>query len=401
MAKRTSSDGAASTLNRAVELHQAGRLEQADRLYRSVLRRDPNNANALHLSGLVAHQMKRSAEALERLGQAVSRNPASALFRRNLALAQQAAGETAAAIASFRTAHDLAPGDAGILNDLGTVLNADGQVSAAAEAFRRATALAPDAAIIHYNLGNAEHRRGHTDEAIRAFRRAVAADPQLERARHVLAALTGEQTDRPPDDYVRHLFDDYAERFDEDLVGNLGYRVPALLREALARLPDMPAAFAEVLDLGCGTGLSGQAMRDIAGRLTGIDLSAGMVAKAEARGIYDRLETGELADFLAADDGRYDLVLATDVLVYVGELRPLFAALSPRSAAAALVCFSTELAENGDVVLQETGRFAHGAGYIARLADEYGYDVLLADPINVRQGKDGPIAGELYVLKKR
>lgn len=396
MSRRPASD----LLAQGLRQHQAGRLEAAGRLYRQVLAREPGNANALNLLGLVAHRSGRTDDALDLLRQAVARHPASALFLRNLASVQQAAGALADAIASFRRAHDLAPEDAGILNDLGTALNAARQTSAAADAFRRAAALAPEAAAIHYNLGNAELKRGHREAAVRAFRRAVAADPELHRARHILDALTGRQSDRPPDDYVRHLFDDYAERFESDLVETLGYRVPSLLRQALERLPDASRRFAAALDLGCGTGLSGAAFRDIVDRLRGVDLSPGMIAKADGRGIYDALVTAPIVDMLEADDDRYDLILATDVLVYIGDLAALFAALPARCADGALFLFSTESAEGDSFVLRDSGRFAHAPAYVRRLAAAQGFGLLFSQPVDIRQGPDGPVAGEVYILRK-
>lgn len=401
MTRRATGGGSmASTLSRALALHQDGKLQQAQRLYRQVLAREPDNANALNLLGLIEHQQGRHDTAVTLIERAVRRNPNSTVFLRNLALAQQAAGQTEEAIASFQRAHDLDPGDAEILNDLGTVLNATGRIDAAADAFRRAAARAPDAGTILYNLGNAELKRGQKDAARRALERALSADPGLERARHILDAMTGRQTAAPPDDYVRHLFEDYAGRFDEDLVGNLGYRVPELLRQALDRLADAPRRFDRALDLGCGTGLSGAAFRDLCDELTGIDLSPSMIDRARQRGVYDLLFETSIADMLAADSHRFGFVLATDVLVYVGDLAPLFTSLPERCSEGALFLLSVETADGSGFVLRDSGRYAHAPAYIAEMATGNGFEVLVREAVDIRKGEDGPVAGEIYVLRR-
>jgi len=390
--------------------HQAGRHKAAERIYRQVLERDPGNANALNLLGLVAHQAGRHAEAAGLLAQAVTRQPGSALFQRNYASVQQAAGDLAAAVAAYRTAHRLAPDDAGILNDLGTALNALGQVDEAADAFARAVAAAPAEALFQYNLGNARLKQGRKDEAIAALRRALTADPELARARHVLTALTGGASQRPPDDYVRALFDDYAQRFEHDLVENLGYRVPEALRaaviEAVPGAGDAAPHFHSALDLGCGTGLSGAAFRDLTSRLTGVDLSPQMLAKAAQRRIYDDLVTCPIAEYWRVCRDRFDLFIAADVFIYVGDLRVTFAGVGKHATEGAVFAFSTELLTDDEaadfgsgVRLRESGRYAHAPGYIADLTQRTGFELLSRRPLALRQGETGPVAGELYVLR--
>lgn len=403
------SDSSQALLEAALQHHQAGRRRAAQRIYRQVLERDPDNANALNLMGLLAHQEGRHEEAAALLARAIARQPGSALFQRNYASVLQAAGDLTGAVAAYRAAERLAPEDAGILSDLGTALNGLGQIGEAAECFRRAVAIAPGEALLQYNLANALLKQGEREKAVAALRRALTADPGLERARHVLTALTGGDSRRPPDDYVRALFDDYAPRFEADLVDNLGYRVPEALREAVLASTTTdagaPPRFAETLDLGCGTGLSGAAFRDLTDRLTGIDLSPGMIAEAARRRIYDDLVTCSIAEYWRVCKQRFDLFLATDVFIYVGDLRVIFAAVRRQSAPAAVFAFSTELLDPAEdaaaagVVLRPSGRYAHAPAYIADLAASNGFAVLRRESQDLRRGEDGPVAGELYVLQ--
>ena len=148
----------------------------------------------------------------------------------------------------------------------------------------------------------------------RSFRRAIALKPDSPDWQHLLAALTGDSSPTTtPASYVRSLFDSYAGEFDAHLVDTLGYRVPELLLAAVLALA--PQRKLDILDLGCGTGLCGVHFRPHAQRLTGVDLSQPMLAKAAARGIYDSLVSADAAEFLHADNVPFDLVLAADVFV--------------------------------------------------------------------------------------
>ena len=126
-----------------------------------------------------------------------------------------------------------------------------------------------------------------------------------------------------PPAYVATLFDQNAASFDDMLVEQLGYAVPMLVRERVAALELGP--WQRMLDLGCGTGLTGASMTDLAGDITGVDLAEAMLAEADERGCYDTLYVAEAVDFLTeADDSPWDLITATDVLPYLGALEPFF-----------------------------------------------------------------------------
>jgi predicted TPR repeat methyltransferase len=127
-----------------------------------------------------------------------------------------------------------------------------------------------------------------------------------------------------------------------------------------------PLRFQSLLDLGCGTGLAGAVFRPFAALLVGVDLSAAMIARAEAKGDYDRLVVGNLATFLTdeiANDTKYDLVFAADVFVYLNDLAPVLAnvarVLKPRG----IVAFTVETHSGADVALLPTLRFAHAEPY--------------------------------------
>jgi predicted TPR repeat methyltransferase len=162
------------------------------------------------------------------------------------------------------------------------------------------------------------------------------------------------------------------------------------------------ARFVSALDLGCGTGLCGPLVRPLAERLTGVDLSARMIEKARSLAVYDRLEQGDVIEFLEGNGGeRWDLVLAADVFIYVGDLEPVFARLE-RAMAEGVFCFSVEsLASEGDEMrLLPSLRYAHSEPYLERLAARHGFAVAVMKHAPVREDQGEVIEG-LYVILRR
>src|SRR5262249_30421251 len=122
-----------------------------------------------------------------------------------------------------------------------------------------------------------------------------------------------------------------------------------------------------MLDLGCGTGLAGAAFRPYVDWLVGVDLSPGMIEKARAKGLYDRLTEGDLNDFLVAEaeaQARYHLVGAADVVVYANDLVPITAAVARVLAPGGLFALTAETHHGDGVVLQQSLRYAHGAAHL-------------------------------------
>jgi predicted TPR repeat methyltransferase len=200
------------------------------------------------------------------------------------------------------------------------------------------------------------------------------------------------------------MFDQYAPRFDSELIGTLGYRAPALLRAAVevaCKAQGRAVAFDSMLDLGCGTGLAGAAFRDCVRHLTGVDLSSGMIALARQKKIYDRLETDEIERCLAAEiaAGRTcSLVVAADVFAYLGNLTGVCAAAGRAMTNGSLFAFTVETHPGDGVVLGEGLRYAHGAAHVrAALAD---LKLLELAEVSTRNEAGMPVPGLLVVAQR-
>ncbi|MDR3420998.1 MAG: methyltransferase domain-containing protein [Xanthobacteraceae bacterium] len=282
-----------------------------------------------------------------------------------------------------------------------------GDFAAAAEILVQTVALAPAFATAWFALGAIRDRLGDASGAIAAFAKACDADPDdYHGARLQLARLgAGEANPAMSEPYVRRLFDQYAGRYDAALTERLAYRGPALLRDAVDRAmqaAERPLRFSSMLDLGCGTGLGGDAFRPIVDRLVGVDLSPAMVAQAAAKSLYDRLVTADIAKFLAEAAGapaQYQLVLAADVFVYVNDLAPIVAAIARVLAPDGLFAFTVETHSGDGVKLLPTLRYAHDAPYLRRALADAGLAPAAITPAAVRSEKGVPVDSLVVVAQ--
>ena len=185
------------TLPQALQIamlhHQAGRLAEADGLYRQILAVQPNHADALHLLGVIAHQAGRHEVAVDLIRQAIVLNPNDPAAHANLGEAYRATGRFDEAIAMFRRAIQFKPDYQEAYNNLGNVLRQRGQLDEAIAACRRALEINPDFSEAHNNLAAALAEQGRSDEAGAAYRRALELRPDFPEAHNNLgAALAGQ-----------------------------------------------------------------------------------------------------------------------------------------------------------------------------------------------------------------
>lgn len=216
----------------------------------------------------------------------------------------------------------------------------------------------------------------------------------------MLAALTGKVTPTAPRRYVTETFDKYAGRFDNHLRKVLGYTVPAALAEMTAAHAG-GRRFSHCLDLGCGTGLSGEAFRNLSKHLSGVDLSSRMLRHAADKKIYHRLECTEILEFLGNDHKRHDLFVAADVFIYLGRLEPFFPLLAKLAEPGALLACSTErYTGQGDYTLRTSGRYAHSRDYLISRAGTSGFSLQVHKEHDIRKENGSWIPGDLYLFEK-
>lgn len=166
------------SLTTAVAHHQAGRLREAEEIYRKILAANPQEPDALHLMGLISHQAGRHDAAVEQIRRAVGLRPDAARFHNSLAVVYTSLGQLADAVDSYRAALQAQPDYADAHCNLGIALLDQGKSDEAIAALRRAIQLKPDHLKAHNNLGNALAAVGNPDQAEAAYRQALEIDPE-------------------------------------------------------------------------------------------------------------------------------------------------------------------------------------------------------------------------------
>ncbi|HEX5328501.1 MAG TPA: tetratricopeptide repeat protein [Acetobacteraceae bacterium] len=369
---------------------------------------DPADASGKAILGVLMTELGRVSDAISCLQEAVASDPAEPSFRQALATAQAIGGDADRAAETLAEAIAAAPGSLDLRNAavlLAVRRHRFDEALILAETARR-DGLA-DACLFGLK-GHALSKLGRHDEAAEAYAEALKLGPADPYVRHLVAASGAlPEASCAPIDYVRAVFDNYADRFDAHLI-SLGYRIPGVIRAALLQhAPLRPHnRLGPVLDLGCGTGLVAVALSDLPlGAFTGVDVSPRMLAKAEAKQLYATLHEADITDFLAADTTGYAVIVAADVLCYFGAINELMTAVSRRLQPDGLFTASFEELEPGSEhaargwALGPRGRYAHTTDHIATTAGAAGLTVLALEHETVRNEAGVPVPGRLAVLR--
>jgi predicted TPR repeat methyltransferase len=423
-------------LDKAIALHRAGRVDDARRLYEQILTADPENASAWHFLGVLQHQTGHSdvaaayvakaieldphyADACNNLGniyretdhhdealrayeQAVAIAPDHADAWNNIGVIRSGAGEYAEAEKAYARAIEINPAHLAAWQNRGTLSARINLFDAAIAPFRRAIELQPGDTVAYNGLSRALYRAGRIDDAVAVYQEWLSVDPDRAVARHMLAAATGaEAPQRASDNYVRQIFDAFAGSF-EQVLDRIGYRAPALIAEFLDR--EVPATDVNLViaDAGCGTGLCAEFLRRRATRLVGVDLSAGMLARAKTRKVYDELIESELAAWLASRSEEFDLIVSADTLCYFGALEQALAGAERALRPGGRVVFTVERAAEDvtDYHLDSTGRYTHAENYVRQVLAASGLDEIAVEYVELRRERGQEVQGLLASARR-
>jgi predicted TPR repeat methyltransferase len=425
-------------LRLAVDMHQSRQLEGAETLYRRILEAAPEHPDALHFLGMVRHQRGHSEEGIALIEKAATLVPGFAGFHNNLGNIHVSRGDIAAATLAYERASRLAPDSADLQNNLGALYRAEQRFGEARAHYQRAIALDPQHLNAHNNLGllhaaegdiqgaiswyskalelmpnNPDGRKllgftyyamGKTREAAEVFRQWLTEEPKHPIARHMYASCSGEGVpERAPDDYVETTFDGFADSFETLLNENLHYQAPQLCAALLQRHLPAPQQQFTVLDAGCGTGLCGPLVAPWARHLSGVDLSRGMLDRAQTKGVYSELFKAELTEFLRESPGQWDVLVSADTLCYFGDLQGLMNAASGSMRPGSTLVFSVErLADESGLPfrLEPHGRYAHARGHVEQALAQAGFDVLEISTGILRQEGGKPVPGWLVCARR-
>jgi len=259
--------------------------------------------------------------------------------------------------------------------------------------------MAPDNADYWYLLGETQHATEDYSAAKVSYERQQEIEPDNINTAHLIVSLSNKKPPlKAPEEYVQAVFDDYADTYDSALLEDLEYKAPELINNTLKHLLPVPNEQFRVLDLGCGTGLMGKSIKPWAHSVWGVDLSSKMIAKAKLTACYQQLHLSEIEEWLVASDENFDLILAADVLIYIGDLNHTFKYVKPLMSPNSKFAFTLEKSAELGYSLTVTGRYAHHADYITALSAKYGYriDHLSQDTLRYQYGKK--VEGHVVVL---
>jgi predicted TPR repeat methyltransferase len=276
----------------------------------------------------------------------------------------------------------------------------------AADLLLQIVAAVPKWSVAWFHLGEAELLRGNKSAARDAFRKALTLDfsDRLGARLHLAVLGDGSADKAMSQTYVTALFDDYAPRFDNHLIKNLEYRSPQIIAEALRAACAKAGKlyrFRHVIDLGCGTGLVGSALEKRFERLTGVDLSGGMLARARKNAIYSRLVQAEMTAFLKGEpEQSADLIVAADVFIYVGNLAPVLGAIFNVLDHAGLLVFTAQKLDGEDYKLSEDLRFSYAPDYLRAELAKAGFRSPTLIDIVERTNRGQPVPSLLVIAER-
>lgn len=217
-------------------------------------------------------------------------------------------------------------------------------------------------------------------------------------ASYLLSSLNGNIPDRAPNEYVRHLFDNYALYYEAQMLNILHYSMPNIINEFFNK--NNLHSFESILELGCGTGLCGGALSSFTNHLVGIDISKQMIKEAEKKNIYHKLICDEITTRLIHQSlPKFSMIAAFDVFNYFGKLDYIFKTCHSKLDDGGLLIFSIEKNHNKPICLQKNARFSHSIEYINTITSSL-WENIDTYSVSARKQDDKPVDMYVIILKK-
>lgn len=397
---------ARSSFVAGLQAHTAGDLAMAERCFRESLQWLPGRASTLLNLGVTLLQQGRAPEAAQHLTHslAVEAGQADALFHLGAALAEM--GQVPEGMSRIDEALAIDPRPAKAWFFRAQCLLQLERLTEALQACDESLARDPAFGAAHHLRGDVQRQLGDGPGAAASYRRSIELGHDVENGRFLLSAVGASPPPAaPPRTYVERLFDDYAQQFDEHLVAALQYDAPQRLA-ALLRPMRLPGDTWRALDLGCGTGLCGQALQGLVSVIDGVDLSASMLERARASAVYRQLVHADIHDHLGVvQASTYDLVIAADVLIYIGDIERLMALARRALRPGGLFALTAEsrqaslpgVADDRGYHLHDHARYAHSSAYLEQQARQAGFECLVMQEQALRREQQRVVPA-LYVL---
>ncbi len=328
----------------------------AEKYYRRAIELDKKNFDAHHNYATMLYHQNRTSEALEEYRQALIINPYSAESCNNLGLILRDQKDLDEALGLFFNALTLNPMQDEISVNIAETL------------------------IIKY--------QSTPHDAKKIANNWLKQYPDNIFAQHTVAALNGNNLINNQE-YIQKLFDNFAPNY-ETTLANINYQVPTKIHQIIGNIAG------NILDLGCGTGLTGQIIKSTNNKLYGVDISSNMLQIAQQKNIYEQLYHQDIIQYLKNNTIKFDFIIAADVFCYISDLQPILELCSPTP-----LCFSIETAEDIDnYQITISGRYKHSPSYIKQLLNKYGYTQITEYPLTLRNENHTPVQGTIFWVQK-
>lgn len=370
-------------------------LEAAETAFDALLAIKKDNPEILVNRGVVALKRNQAQVAINYFTQALGYAPDHIEARNNLAATFIHHDRYENALAHYNVLLERHPNEIEYLYNAGVAEMALGHLPKATTHFEKVLQQNPHHFATLQNRAAIAMRLQKKDEAIDFLHRAIKVRPEDKVCPYMLNALVGDNL-QPADcpDYVSHLFDHYALYYDSHMKGALKYELPFQLGRILHELNILQVD--NTLDLGCGSGLSGVVLREASKHLTGVDLSHKMLERAREKMIYDELIEQDVIHFLSGTHTQYDLVVALDVLPYIGNLSEFIQALSQRLKTQGHAFFSCEISSDKPWGLNTSARFCHHPEYIRQLIKDMNLNLVYEEKVPARIQEGQPLFEIIY-----
>ncbi len=386
--------------NLGLALVKQNQLDDAIETYQKLLQLAPEHAAARFLLASSLMRKEKIDEALIEFLHIEKTQPHHVETQSNIAACYLKKGALNEAKMHYKKALELTPNDTQILFNLGVIDTQLGNMDNAIQHYQKAVRIDPDFFAAHNNLGVAFLAKQHIPFALQHFKEALKLQPDNQSIHYTIQALSQNQSLlAAPTDYVKSLFDSYADHYEQHLLTALDYQIPIHFKRILTQLHATNAHW-DILDLGAGTGLCASAVQPFLKTLTGVDLSLKMLDMARDKNIYTTLACDELISFLAKKRADYDLIMAGDTLVYIGNLSTVFQHIKQALRASGLFLFNTEISENEEYKMNQSGRFSHHKKYIETLAKQNHFKIVHYEKAITRMQNNEPVYGHLYLLQQ-
>jgi len=384
-------------------LYKMGNYHEAIRHFQKAISMDPTSVDTHYNLANAYIQQDRFLDAKAHFEEVLKRRPEHLGAMHNL-------GITLCVLKHFQEAEPLLervierePGNIDALYHLGIIASVLAKTETARDYFIKVLETDPNHSTSHHNLATVYLHLNQRELALNHFQMALQLEPHNQTAAHMVAAMQGKTLAQgAPIGFTRALFDQYAYSYDEHVKKQLGYQVPALLRQAVA-----PYIYNRqhwnTLDLGCGSGLCAPLFADLATKITGVDLSPNMIEVAKLRSIYDALYCDDALSFLSTQKpDTFDLIIAADVFVYFGDLQEIFSACYRVLNDKGFFCFSIETLAKTDELfkLMTTGRYSHRPSYVEKLLTQGHFHILGQTAATLRTEEDAPVLGHIFSVQK-